>query len=75
MYELIRNINTRLSDPALLSDMEQDRILAQMNSYLGLLSHTESYRLRSKMIQLLHQSFFSYFLVESPYMIVSIKPK
>ena len=74
-YELIRNINARLSDPTLLSDLEQERVLAQMNSYLGLLSHTQSYRLRSKMIQLLHSNFFLYFLVESPYMVVPIKPK
>jgi hypothetical protein len=61
MYELIRTINTRLSDPTLLSDMEQDRILAQMNSYLGLLSHTQSYRLRSKMIGMLDERFWEYY--------------
>ena len=60
-YELIRSINTRLSDPTLLSDIEQDRILAQMNSYLGLLSHTQSYRLRSKMIGMLYERFWEYF--------------
>jgi hypothetical protein len=61
MYELIRNINTRLSDPTRLSDLEQDRILSQMNSYLGLLSHTESYRFRSKMISILDERFWEYF--------------
>jgi hypothetical protein len=31
-----------------------------MNSYLGLLSHTESYRLRSKMMGILDYGFWRY---------------
>ncbi len=33
----------------------------KMNSYLGLLSHTQSYRLRSKMIGMLDERFWEYF--------------
>lgn len=32
-----------------------------MNSYLGLLSHTQSYRLRSKMVGILDSGFWQYF--------------
>ncbi len=72
-YGLIRSINTRLSDPTPLSDLEQDRILAQMNSYLGLLSHTQSYRLRSKMIGMLDEGFLEYFQPDEEYVKVLVK--
>lgn len=74
-HELIRIINTRLSDPAPLSGLEQDRILAQMNSYLGLLSHTESYRLRSKMIGMLDEIFWEYFTQSDDLTKISIQKR
>lgn len=58
---LVRSANARLSDPTPLSDLERERIFAQMNSYLGLLSHTQSYRLRSKMVGILDSGFWQYF--------------
>ena len=63
-HEFIKSLNFRLNDPAPLSDLEQDYILAQMNSYLGLLSHTESYRLRSKMMSILDERFWQEFWCE-----------
>ncbi len=72
-YHLIRTINTRLSDPTLLSDLEQDRILAQMNSYLGLLSHTQSYRLRSKMMSIVDERFLEYFQLDEAYTKILVK--
>ena len=72
-YELIWNINIRLSDPTRLSDLEQDRILAQMNSYLGLLSHTQSYRLRSKMMSILDERFLEYFQLDEAYTKILVK--
>ena len=70
-YQLIRNINTRLSDVSRLSDLEQDRILAQMNSYLWLLSHTQSYRLRIKMMGMLDERFLDYFTRIDDHIVIS----
>ena len=74
-YRLIRTINIRLSDPTLLSDLEQERILAQMNSYLGLLSHTQSYRLRKKMMDMLDERFWEYCIRSDDIKKIKIKAK
>ena len=57
-YECIDDINKRLQNIDPLSDAEKNRILAQVNSYLWLMSHADSYKLRKKMIEGLDKGFW-----------------
>lgn len=62
-YKCIDSINRRWKNPDPLSDKENIHILAQVNSYLGLMWHSDSYRFREKMIGILDERFWEYFSI------------
>jgi len=67
-YSMIQEINTLLDNTETLSKSETDRILSQINSYLGLFWHHNNYRLRKRMLQeKFSDKFWKYFLVDDEY--------
>ena len=55
------------------TDEENMQILARVNSYLGLMSHTDSYRLREHMMGSLYRGFWKYFSRESTHEKIILK--
>ena len=72
-YNLIQKINIRLIQDDILSEEEIERILSQVNSYLGLMSHTKSYRLRQKVSMLFHEKFTHFFEWNTIFSQISLK--
>jgi hypothetical protein len=61
-WEVIKNTNIEIMKKEKIEECEKERILSQINSYLGLFSHFQTYNLRKKMIKLLDvfvEEFFS----------------
>ncbi|MCF7845318.1 MAG: reverse transcriptase/maturase family protein [Candidatus Pacebacteria bacterium] len=60
-WEVILIINRRLEKKKLLNKKEQKEIIAQINSYLGVCSHSDTYNLRKKFLSKLNWRFWGYF--------------
>ena len=64
-WEAIKNANIEIEKEEKIKNCEKERILSQINSYLGFLSHFQTYNLKKKMITLFNTSAKEVFSLES----------
>jgi RNA-directed DNA polymerase len=61
-WETVQIINSKLEEGK-LNKGEKERVLSQINSYLGAASHANTFRLRKKLLSRLNWRFWRYFMV------------
>lgn len=71
LFVVIDEINILLKRD--LSVGEAKKIQEKFNSYLGLLSHSNTYNLRGKLISMLNNDFWNYFKISDDYLKVVLK--
>ncbi len=74
-FELTKSINKRLDKKEKLGEEEKKKTLSQINSYLGVMSHANTYNLRRKLLMNLNWKFWGYFKTESNLSKVVFKKK
>jgi len=64
-WKTVEDINKRLERKQKLSLCEEEKILSQVNSYLGVLSHSNTHNLRRKLLTSFSWRFWGYFKTEN----------